>query len=123
LAQHVRTTGRDVISPRWAAPDLVRLPGEPTIHRSRKGFHALSDALAMGRNTDLSAVRCNCAGTPCGYGLTEVGADCGLSPQVRNRKGSSKKADAQGIDQFFLSCKRSEGRQLAHFSRCCAMNQ
>ena len=36
-------------------------------------------------------------------------ADCGLSPQVRNRKGSSKKADAQGIDQFFLSCKRSEG--------------
>jgi len=39
------------------------------------------------------------------------GADCGLSPQERNRKGSSKKADAQGIDQFFLSCKRSEGRQ------------
>ncbi|WP_335642790.1 hypothetical protein, partial [Loktanella salsilacus] len=28
-------------------------------------------------------------------------ADCGLSPQERNRKGSSKKADAQGIDQFF----------------------
>jgi hypothetical protein len=28
-------------------------------------------------------------------------ADCGLSPQERNRKGSSKKADAEGIDQFF----------------------
>jgi hypothetical protein len=30
-----------------------------------------------------------------------IWADCGLSPQERNRKGSSKKADAQGIDQFF----------------------
>jgi hypothetical protein len=30
---------------------------------------------------------------------------------VRNRKGSAKKADAQGISQFFLLSKRSESWQ------------
>ena len=38
-------------------------------------------------------------------------ADCRHSLQVRNRKGSAKKADAQGISPFFLLCKRGEWRQ------------
>jgi hypothetical protein len=38
-------------------------------------------------------------------------AGSGLSLQVRNRKGSAKKADAQGISPFFLLCKRGEWRQ------------
>jgi hypothetical protein len=35
----------------------------------------------------------------------------GPSLQVRNRKGSAKKADAQGVSQFFLLCKLCERRQ------------
>jgi hypothetical protein len=38
------------------------------------------------------------------------------SLQVRNRKGSANKADAQGISQFFLLCKRGEWQQGAHFT-------
>jgi hypothetical protein len=35
---------------------------------------------------------------------------------VRNRKGSAKKADAQGISQFFLLSKRSDWQHQALFT-------
>jgi hypothetical protein len=37
-------------------------------------------------------------------------AESGPSLRVQNRKVSSKKADAQGTEEFFLSCKRSQQR-------------
>lgn len=36
------------------------------------------------------------------------------SLHVQNGNGNAKKADTQGINQFFLLCKRSESRQRAH---------
>jgi hypothetical protein len=64
----------------------------------RRGISAYCCKAAQGRS---------CQSTP--------RAESGPSLQVRDRKGSEKKADTQGISQFFLLRKRSEWRLGAYF--------
>jgi hypothetical protein len=60
---------------------------------------------------DFVAVRCGCIIHRLKIWCSVNLAGYGLSLQVRNREGSSKKADAQGIAQFFCCANAANGSE------------